>query len=148
MPSRTRSSGPEASATAPERPGAAHLDEIRQRPPDAEPGEEVEPDPRLTFANERTFLAWNRTALALVAGGLAAAQYLTVGADITRLVVSVVLVGLGLIASFGGYRVWRQNQDALRRGDPMPRSALPHILVYGIGVFALASLIAIIVHLA
>ena len=35
-----------------------------------------DPDPRFTFANERTFLAWNRTALALIAAGLAAAQFL------------------------------------------------------------------------
>ncbi len=30
-----------------------------------------EPDPRFTLANERTFLAWVRTALALLAGGIA-----------------------------------------------------------------------------
>ena len=29
-----------------------------------------EPDPRFTLANERTFLAWVRTALALVAAGI------------------------------------------------------------------------------
>lgn len=124
------------------------VDEIRQRPPDVAPGEEVEPDPRLTFANERTFLAWNRTALALVAGGLAAAQYLKVGSAATRLVVSLVLVVLGTVASFGSYRLWRQNEQALRRGDPMPRSALPHVLVYGILVFAVAATVAVIIHLA
>jgi putative membrane protein len=133
---------------APERPPAPQLDEIRQRPPGAESGEEVEPDPRLTFANERTFLAWNRTALALIAGGLAAAQYLKVGAETTRLIVSLLLVGLGMIASFGSYRVWRENQRALRRGDALPRSVLPHILVYGIGVFAVAAIVAVVIHLA
>ena len=35
-----------------------------------------DPDPRFTLANERTFLAWNRTALSLVAGGLAVVQLL------------------------------------------------------------------------
>ena len=35
------------------------------------PGPEgEEPDPRFTLANERTFLAWIRTALALVASGI------------------------------------------------------------------------------
>ena len=35
-----------------------------------------DPDPRFTLANERTYLAWNRTALALIGGGLAAGQLL------------------------------------------------------------------------
>ena len=38
--------------------------------------DEVEPDVRFTYANERTFLAWNRTALALIATGVAATQLL------------------------------------------------------------------------
>jgi hypothetical protein len=37
-------------------------------------GDEQEPDYRFTFANERTFLAWIRTALALIAGGVAVAS--------------------------------------------------------------------------
>jgi putative membrane protein len=37
-------------------------------------GDEQEPDFRFTLANERTFLAWIRTALALIAGGVAVAQ--------------------------------------------------------------------------
>ena len=44
----------------------------------------TEPDARFTFANERTFLAWSRTALALIAGGLAVSQLLKVGSDVAR----------------------------------------------------------------
>src|SRR5690606_969632 len=51
-----------------------------EEPQDAEPEEtepeETEPDARFTFANERTFLAWNRTALAMVIGGVAIVQLL------------------------------------------------------------------------
>lgn len=39
-------------------------------------GTDTEPDTRFTFANERTFLAWHRTALALVVAGLAIVQFL------------------------------------------------------------------------
>ena len=35
-----------------------------------------EPDARFSYANERTFLAWNRTALALIGVGLAVANLL------------------------------------------------------------------------
>jgi hypothetical protein len=45
------------------------------QPPDSG-GEGTEPDPRYTFANERTFLAWSRTALALVVAGLGVVQLL------------------------------------------------------------------------
>ena len=37
---------------------------------------DTEPDVRFTLANERTFLAWNRTALALVVAGLGIVQLL------------------------------------------------------------------------
>ncbi|HSD79844.1 MAG TPA: DUF202 domain-containing protein, partial [Solirubrobacteraceae bacterium] len=43
------------------------------------------PDPRFTFANERTFLAWNRTALALIAGGIALAELVKFHHDWMRL---------------------------------------------------------------
>ena len=43
---------------------------------DDAPNDEKEPDARFTYANERTFLAWNRTALALIATGVAATQLL------------------------------------------------------------------------
>jgi putative membrane protein len=42
----------------------------------ADTREGTEPDPRFSFANERTFLAWSRTALALVVAGLAVTQLL------------------------------------------------------------------------
>ena len=52
---------------------------MERRPGDGPDGPEVEesePDVRFTYANERTFLAWNRTALALIATGVAATQLL------------------------------------------------------------------------
>jgi hypothetical protein len=47
-------------------------DQERQQPESTD--DEQEPDYRFTLANERTFLAWIRTALALIAGGVAVAQ--------------------------------------------------------------------------
>jgi putative membrane protein len=85
--------------------------------------EGVEPDYRFTLANERTFLAWIRTALALLAGGVLLHQFAT-ELD-PRPVVIVLSVGLGVVAavlSVVSYTRWRGNEIAIRRGRPLPFS--------------------------
>ena len=68
-----------------------------------------DPDYRYTLANERTFLSWLRTALALVAGGLAAAKALTFDSEVSRWVVALppIVGGVALAAHAlkrrGGY---------------------------------------------
>jgi putative membrane protein len=101
------------------------------------PQEEQEPDVRFTYANERTFLAWNRTALALIATGVAATQLLpSFEIDYGRRIIGVPLVILGAIVAIGGYRDWRANQQAMRRNEPLRRSPLPEILAAGIVLVA------------
>lgn len=92
--------------------------------------EGVEPDARFTFANERTFLAWNRTAVALVVAGLAITQLLPPFPGIPggRHIVGVPLIVLGLVLSLTSYRQWAHNQRALRLGQPLPPSNLPRLL--------------------
>src|SRR6185437_4575712 len=65
-----------------------------------------DPDPRFTFANERTFLAWNRTALALIAAGLAAAQFLKFNLHGLRLIIAVPLIVLGALLALASYSHW------------------------------------------
>jgi putative membrane protein len=103
------------------------------------PREEREPDARFTFANERTFLAWSRTALALVVGGLAIAQLLPPfpGVPWARHLIGVPLILLGAALALLGYAEWLANQRALRRGEPIRRSLLPLFLAGTIGVIAL-----------
>lgn len=61
-----------------------------------------EPDPRFTLANERTFLAWIRTALAFLAGGVAVEAFAAdVFADPYRTVISVLTISVGLLISVG-----------------------------------------------
>ena len=69
--------------------------------PAAEPGTEKEPDIRFTLANERTFLAWNRTALALVVSGLGIVQLLPPfpGVPWGRSALGVPLIGRGAAVS-------------------------------------------------
>jgi putative membrane protein len=104
-----------------------------------DPVEGTEPDARFTLANERTFLAWSRTALALVVGGLAVAQLLPPFAGVPwgRSVIATPLILLGAIVSVLAYVEWKANQRALRLGTPLVRSQLPKILACTIAVIAL-----------
>ena len=88
------------------------------------------PDYRFTLANERTLLAYLRTGLALVAGGVAVATYapdLGVRWGSTALALALVVIGLG--TALGGYLRWRANEAAIRAGRPLPESWVAPALV-------------------
>jgi putative membrane protein len=106
------------------------------------PQPDAEPDVRFTYANERTFLAWNRTALALIATGVAATQLLPkLQVEWGRRLLGLPLIALGAIVAAESLRQWRANERAMRRGEPLPRSWMPVILTIGIvaiGVIAVA----------
>jgi putative membrane protein len=101
----------------------------------------AEPDARFTYANERTFLAWIRTALALVAAGLAIVQLLPPfhGIRWGRHALGIPLILLGAIVAVVSYLEWDANQRALRRGDPPRHSRLPLFLAVIIALVALAA---------
>jgi inner membrane protein YidH len=101
----------------------------------------TEPDARFTFANERTFLAWSRTSLALVVGGLAIVQLLPPfpGVPWGRHVIGTPLILLGSAVSLVSYLEWKGNQRALRHGEPLARSRLPQILAIAIAGIALVA---------
>jgi inner membrane protein YidH len=83
--------------------------------------EPQEPDPRFTLANERTFLSWIRTSLALIAGGVALAELgRRIGPSPLRLILSVAPVLAGAILSGLAFQHWRSCQQALRTGAPLP----------------------------
>jgi putative membrane protein len=111
------------------------------------PGEEgAEPDPRFTLANERTFLAWIRTALALVAGGIGLETFVPrLGVAGLRQTLSVLLVLLGCVVSATAWRRWVRAQEALRLGEPLPVPRLAPVLAYGLAVVALATVILLVV---
>ena len=101
------------------------------------------PDARFTLANERTFLAWIRTSLALVAAGLAVEQLLEFGSHADRLIVALPLMGLGAAAALSSYRHWEQTERAIRLGRSLPYSRLPRVLAYGIGLVTIAAAVLV-----
>ncbi|MGO4256429.1 YidH family protein [Marmoricola sp. RAF53] len=82
-----------------------------------------EPDPRFSLANERTFLAWIRTSLALVAGAVAFATIVPDLPPVARAASSGALCMGALICSLAGWIRWRHTELALRTGAPLPGSA-------------------------
>jgi putative membrane protein len=107
----------------------------------------TEPDPRFTFANERTFLAWSRTALALIVAGLGIVQLLPPfpGVPAGRHLLGVPLIVLGGVLAFVAYYEWVRNQHALRTGRPLPRSVMPWLLAAMITLMAVIAAVVLLV---
>ena len=114
-----------------------------RRPPLHEVGDD--PDVRFSYANERTFLAWNRTALALIAAGLAVTTLLPqLDVKYGRRIIGVPLIALGAVLAWASFRRWEDNERAMRLGEPLPPSNLPRVLALGVSVAALiAAVIAL-----
>jgi putative membrane protein len=112
----------------------------------AEPVTETEPDARYTFANERTFLAWTRTALAFILAGLGIVQLLPPfpGVPWGRHLLGIPLIALGAAIALVGYWQWAGNQKALRRGEPVRQSPLPRLLAAAIGGLAIVTAVVLL----
>jgi putative membrane protein len=111
-------------------------------------GQGSDPDPRFLFANDRTFLAWSRTGLALISGGIAVSQFVHFGFGGARLLVALPLIALGALMSIRSYPLWRRNERALRNGQSLSSSNLPWILVGGASVVAAIATILILLQVA
>jgi putative membrane protein len=103
-----------------------------------------DPDPRFTFANERTYLAWNRTALALIGAGLAAAELLHFDSRAVRLVVSLPPILVGGVLAWMSYGRWEANERAMRLQQPLPAAGPPRFLAATLAVVAFAIVILVL----
>jgi putative membrane protein len=106
----------------------------------------VDPDYRFTLANERTFLAWIRTALALAAGGLGAVTILDdfPGEE----VLGIGLLALSFFTSATAYRRWALNERAMRLNEPLPPSRLPMLMAIGVAVVAIVAAVLFVVDVS
>ncbi|WP_234344240.1 YidH family protein [Streptomyces sp. NRRL F-5123] len=96
------------------------------------------PDYRFSLANERTFLAWIRTALALIGGGFAVDQFLTDHlTHWARVTFALALLAGGVACTLRAVNHWVRCERAMRRGANLPVSRFPAALAVMIGVIAL-----------
>ena len=102
-----------------------------------------EPDYRFTYANERTFLAWVRTSVALIGVGVAAVQFLP-PLDVAggRRAVGTAFIVLGAVICVVARRQWAANERAMRAGAALPSSLL--VPVVTVGVVLLAAVVAVL----
>lgn len=102
----------------------------------------TEPDYRFTLANERTFLAWVRTALALAAGGLAAVGLLD---EFTgNEVLGVSLLVLSFVTAASAYRRWALNERSMRLDEPLPPSRLPALMAAATAIVAVVAAVLLV----
>ena len=99
-------------------------------------------DPRFSLANERTFLAWIRTALVLVAGGVGAAKAIEFNHDVWRWVVAgpPLLAGAVLATSAAGR--WRTYETTMQHGGRLPVGRGFRAGAIALCIYALAALVA------
>lgn len=102
-----------------------------------------EPDYRFSFANERTYLAWVRTALALLAAGVAL-DLVDLDLDATlQHVAAVILVALGLACAAVAWVRWALAERAMRSRQPLPSFGFSALLTVGLIGLGLGVLLAI-----
>jgi putative membrane protein len=121
---------------------------VSEPPPDPQPPITSHPDYRFSLANERTFLAWVRTALALLAAGVAIValpSHFSTRAG--RETLGIVLLVLAVLAAGGSYLRWRVNDQAIRAGRPLPPSRGMPIVAIGLTAVAVLALVLVIADL-
>jgi putative membrane protein len=105
-------------------------------------GHGTEPDPRFSLANERTFLAWIRTTLALLAGAAAVHALDLDVKDAVARGIAVLLAASALVCAIHAWIGWSRAERALRESKSLPSNATGIAVV---AVVAVASAVMIFV---
>lgn len=101
-----------------------------------------EPDPLYSLANERTYLAWLRFAVTLLAGAVAIDRLLVERPRVASEIAALSLVAVAFGTCGLGVRRWLVTERALRLRRPLPGFGAPMfvvlaILLAGVGVIVL-----------
>jgi putative membrane protein len=95
-------------------------------------GSGEEPDPRFSLANERTFLAWIRTSLALLAVGIAIEALQLDIQPVFRFIAAVIFVVLAVVAAVHAWLSWARTERAMRNSRALPGLSTGPIIVVGV----------------
>jgi putative membrane protein len=107
--------------------------------------EERRPDTQAELANERTYLAWLRMGLALVAVGVAAEQVLPAEGIIwARQLIGVTLILCGVLTAGLARRRWQTVNRALRAGRPIPAPILGYVVAAAIVLNGIATIVLLL----
>lgn len=110
-------------------------------------GSDAEPDARIVLANERTFLAWVRTAVGLLAAGTALASIpLTTLDPWFRFIASAILLLAGLALPWLAWFTWRRSRAAIRQQEPLPEPTLTWILAAAVSSSGVLILVGVLVR--
>jgi inner membrane protein YidH len=106
-----------------------------------------EPDYRFTLANERTFLAYVRTALAFFAAGTAILSFFDriIGHRVLVVVIGSGLYALGMFTAASCYWRWRRLETAIRKGEPLPSSLVPPVITGSLIILAVIAFVGALV---
>ncbi len=99
-------------------------------------------DYRFLLANERTFLAYIRTAIALQVAGLGVLQFLTSATEWARYLLGVALVAGGSYVAVSGHVRTRRNERAMRKGADIRPGRLTVVLVAAVAAVPLVAAVA------
>lgn len=109
-------------------------------------GGEQDLDYRMSLAAERTYLAYIRTSLALLAGGVAVVGALPDAGHLAlRRVMGLLLVAVGLVVAGTARLRWRELEAAMRRGEPLPQSRTTFVVSVGVVIAAALALVLVLV---
>ena len=104
------------------------------------------PDYRFSLANERTFLAWIRTALAFLAGSIALDQLASgFASPLIRSLLAIFLSIGGAVLALVALRRWEENEQAMRNDRPLPYTRLLAIISALVVLTALCFIVFIII---
>ncbi|MBT2490274.1 DUF202 domain-containing protein [Streptomyces sp. ISL-96] len=102
------------------------------------------PDYRFSLANERTFLAWIRTALALIGGGFAVDQFLPGLSWGVRAGMALGLLAAGVLCALRAVNYWVRCEQAMRRGDDLPVTRFPTVLSLVVALVAVVMVVVVL----